>query len=92
MSSADLLERFGGLPFTVEAELGSLELPIREILDLKKGAVLPTNRPSGSTFTLCAGGEPIAEVEFVVLGDSLSVRIVKVFERSTSNPGANGTD
>ena len=92
MSSADLLERFGGLPFTVEAELGSLELPIGEILDLKEGAVLRTDHPSGSPFTLCAGGRAdrrgrIRGARRFTLGaNSKDARAV------TSNPGANGTD
>lgn len=92
MNAAEVLERFGSLPFTVEVELGSLAMPIREILELKEGAVLQTGRPSGSPFTLRAGGEAIAEVEFVVLGDAVSVRIVNILQQIGPATGANGTD
>jgi flagellar motor switch/type III secretory pathway protein FliN len=78
------------LPFPVEVELGSLAMPIREILDLKKGAVLPTGRRSGTPFRLRAGGEEIAEVEFVTLGERVSVRIVNFIEQTGSGSSAHG--
>jgi flagellar motor switch protein FliN len=90
MSGVDVLDRLGGLPFNVEVELGSLTMPIREILRLQEGAVVSTGRRSGTPFRLLAGGEEIAEVEFVVLGDSLSARIVNLVEHA--NSGAHGTD
>ena len=92
MNASEVLERFGGLPFTLEVELGSLSMPIREIFNLKKGAVISTGRPSGAPFTLRAGGEEIAEVELVAVGDSLSIRIVNLLQQPQSTPGANGTN
>jgi flagellar motor switch/type III secretory pathway protein FliN len=92
MSFPEVLDRLGDLPFPVEVELGGLPMAIREILDLKIGAVIPTGRRSGTPFTLRAGGEEIAEVEFVTLGDSVSVRVLNLIEKNRNTSGGNGTD
>jgi flagellar motor switch/type III secretory pathway protein FliN len=91
MDTADVLQRFAGLPFTVEAEIASLSLTIGEILTLQEGAVLRTDHPAGAPFILSAGGAEIAEAEAVVVGDSLSMRVKNLSQKIKPEPGADGT-
>jgi flagellar motor switch/type III secretory pathway protein FliN len=92
MDTPDVLNRFGGLPFAIEVELGTISLPIGEIFDLKEGMVLRTDCPAGEPFTLRAGGAELAAVEVVVIGEALSVRVKNFFDKPTSGAGANGTN
>ena len=82
----DALNRFEAIPFPLEAELGSFELSIRDILDLREGAILRTTHPAKAPVTLRAGGSPIATGEVVVV-DALSVRITNMLHNpSAANP------
>jgi Type III flagellar switch regulator (C-ring) FliN C-term len=40
MDNAEVLQRFGKLPFPIEVELGNLTLTIGEILELSEGTIL----------------------------------------------------
>jgi len=87
MNTMDALNRFEAIPFPLEAELGSFELSIREILDLQEGAILRTNHPVKAPLTLRAGGSPVATGEIVVVDDTLSVRITNMLQNPpASNP------
>ena len=84
----DALNRFEAIPFPLEADLGSFDLSIREILDLQEGAILRTNHSAKTPLTLRAGGSPIATGEVVVVDDALSVRIINMLQNPPSaNPG-----
>jgi flagellar motor switch protein FliN len=90
MDNAEVLQRFGELPFPIEVELGTLTLSIGEIFELSEGTVLTTDHPSGVPFTLRAGGAELASVEVVVVQNSLSVRVQSMSQKSKT--GANGTN
>ncbi|HUA20066.1 MAG TPA: FliM/FliN family flagellar motor C-terminal domain-containing protein [Bryobacteraceae bacterium] len=91
MSPSDVLQRFGGLPFGVELELGTLALTIGEIFELREGTVLQTDHAAGAPFPLFAGGVPLAEAELVVVNQRVSVRVQKLFEDSPASGGEHGT-
>jgi flagellar motor switch/type III secretory pathway protein FliN len=92
MDNAEVLQRFGELPFPIEVELGNLTLTIGEILELSEGTILTTDHPSGVPFILRAGGAELASVEVVVVQSSLSVRVQSMSQKPKTGAGANGTN
>ena len=91
MNSAEVLQRFETIPFTLELEVGSLVMTIGEILALQEGAVLRTDHPEGEPFKLRAGGAELATAELVVIENALSARI-KHFADTAKLAGGNGTN
>jgi flagellar motor switch/type III secretory pathway protein FliN len=87
MSAADVLQRFGELPFIVELELGTLSMSIGEIFGLQEGAVLRTDHPAGAPFPLFASSVKLAEAEIVIIDNTVSVRIQKMLLK-----GGHATD
>jgi len=82
MNTADVLNRFESLPFSLEVELGGFELSVRELLALKLGTVLQTNHSTSAPLTLRAGGAPVATGEIVLVEDALSVRVQEILGNS----------
>ena len=92
MEPSELLRRFGHLPFTLELELGSLEMTIGEIFELTEGSVFRTGHTTGTPFKLLTGGVQLAEAELVVLDGSVSVRVTNLSQVSKPGPGDDGTN
>jgi flagellar motor switch/type III secretory pathway protein FliN len=92
MDNAEVLQRFGALPFPIEVEIGNLTLSIGEIFELSEGTILATDHPSGVPFTQHAGGAELASVEVVVVQNSLSVRVQSMSQKSKTGAGTNGTN
>jgi flagellar motor switch protein FliN/FliY len=93
MNASEVLQQFGDLPFTLELELGTLQMSIREIFDLREGKVLRTDHPAGAPFTLVAGGVTLAEAEVVIVEDSVSIRISRLSPSSAeAATGEHGID
>jgi flagellar motor switch protein FliN/FliY len=91
MTPAEVVDRFGGLPFTLELELGSIRMTIREIFDLKEGSVLRTDHPIGVPFTLVADGVKLADTEIVVVDNVVSIRVNRLSQARKTVPG-DGAD
>jgi flagellar motor switch/type III secretory pathway protein FliN len=91
MNASDVLHRFGDLPFLVEIELGTLSMAIGDIFQLREGSVVRTDHPAGAPFPLLAGGVKLAEVEVIVIDDTVSVRVQKMLQK-TGTGGADATD
>jgi flagellar motor switch/type III secretory pathway protein FliN len=92
MSASEQLQRFEGLPFQVELELGTLTMTIGEIFDLQEGAVLRTDHPAGAPFVLRAGGVELATAQVIVLDNCVSVRIDKLIENTKTQIAGDGTN
>lgn len=71
---------------SVSADLGQCSLLVREVLDLKRGSVLPLNKLAGELADLQINDIPFAKGEIVVLGDTLHVRIAEIFGTDQSGP------
>jgi flagellar motor switch/type III secretory pathway protein FliN len=82
MNTTDVLNRFESLPFSLEVELGGLELSVRDLLALKLGTVLQTNHPTSAPLTLRAGGTPVATGEILLVENALSVRVKEILGSS----------
>ncbi|HTB18385.1 MAG TPA: FliM/FliN family flagellar motor C-terminal domain-containing protein [Bryobacteraceae bacterium] len=91
MSSSDVLQRFGELPFVVELELGTLSMSIGEIFQLHEGSVLRTDHPAGAPFPLFASNVKLAEAEVIVIDNTVSVRVQKMLQK-TGSGGGHATD
>jgi flagellar motor switch/type III secretory pathway protein FliN len=83
MNTTEVLNRFESLPFSLEVEVGVVELSVRDLLDLKPGMVLETKHPAGTPLTLLAGGTPVATAEVVLVEDALSVRVKELLSGAT---------
>ncbi len=75
-------DRFGDVNITVWAELGRIEMPIRELLQLGDGTVLKLNRPVAQPVDLVAQGVRLARGEVVVVDDYFAIRVTEI-ERPT---------
>jgi flagellar motor switch protein FliN len=75
MISLDQAKLYAEVPFTVEAELGRLMLPMREVLELAPGSVLRLPVRSGSAVGLLAGGAPFAAGDVVRIGNAPAIRL-----------------
>ena len=80
MNAAELVDRFQDLQFPLEVEFGSIEISVREMLELKAGTVLRTSHSARAPLTLRAGNAPIAVVETLVNAGALSVRVQNILD------------
>lgn len=89
MNAADVLQRFGDLPFVVELELGTLSMSIGEIFQLQEGSLLRTDHLAGAPFPLYASNVQVAEAEVIMIDNTVSVRVQRMLQKSAG--GGNGT-
>jgi len=92
MNASEVLHRFGDLRFPLELELGSLEMTIREVFELKEGAVFRTSHPAGMPFTLSTGGVQLAEADLVVVEDRVSIRVSKLLQSTKTATSEDGNN
>ncbi len=72
------LDDLAAVPLQVSAVLGHAEMLVREVLELKRGTVLPLEKLAGEMTDMHINGVPFARGEVVVLGDTLHVRIAEI--------------
>lgn len=70
------------IPVRVIFELGRLELPLEELATLGPGALVPLVRPLDEPLDVVANGKRIGYGTLVRIGDSLGVRITRLFEHA----------
>lgn len=62
----------------ISAELGQCSMLVREILELKRGSVIPLDKLAGEMSDIYVNGLSLAKGEVVVIGDTLHVRIGEI--------------
>lgn len=67
------------------AELGMCKMYVRDVLDLKRGSVVPLDKLAGEMADLQINHIPFARGEIVVIGDSLHVRIGEIIGDEDKN-------
>lgn len=72
------LAMLADLPFVLEAPLGSLDLDVRALLELKPGSVLQLDRFTGEPLEVTVNGTPIARGEVRIHGDRFAVRVTEI--------------
>jgi flagellar motor switch protein FliN/FliY len=83
------LNMLARVPVTISADIGSCRLLVREILDLKRGSILPLDKLAGEMADVFINSVPFAKGEVVVIGDMLHIRIAEVMGATESLDGAN---
>lgn len=63
------------IPLAVTAELGRVDMRVRDILALKVGSLIVLDKFAGQMTDILVNDIPTARGEIVVIGDSLNVRI-----------------
>jgi flagellar motor switch protein FliN/FliY len=83
------LPMLGDLPFTLEAPLGSIDLDVRALLDLRRGSVLQLDRFTGEPLEVTVNGTAIARGEVRIHGERFAVRVTEIL-RAEGREGVEG--
>jgi flagellar motor switch protein FliN/FliY len=62
----------------ITVELGRCNMLVRDVLTLKRGAVVTLNKLAGEMTDVLVNGVPLAKAEVVVIGDNLHVRLAEI--------------
>ena len=81
-SRADVLQKadLDDIPVKLLFELGRIELSLAEIRQLAPGALVPLQRPLEDSVDILANGRRIGRGNLVQIGDSLGIRITRLFD------------
>jgi len=79
MESPANLEVLLDVPVTVTVELGSCQMPMRDVLQLSSGSVVQLDKIAEAPVDLYVNQKRIAHGEVVVVEDRLGIKITKVF-------------
>jgi flagellar motor switch protein FliN/FliY len=69
------------VPVTLEARLGSVAMPVSELLDLRAGSVLNLDSRLNEPIELFLNNNLVARGEIVAVDDRFGVRIVEIAAR-----------
>jgi flagellar motor switch protein FliN/FliY len=78
MESPANLEVLLDVPVKVTVELGSCQMPMREVLQLNSGSVVQLDKIAEAPVDLYVNQKRIAHGEVVVVEDRLGIKITKV--------------
>lgn len=83
------LHRFGEVTVRLSVELGRTDLPLKDVLALGEGSVVPLNRLTDELLDITANGRVIAQGEVVAHDGKFALRIVNLAgEESAPSAGA----
>lgn len=83
------LGRVLDLPLEVTVELGRTQLKVREILDLKVGAVVELDRLAGEPVDLRVNGRLVGKGEVVVVDENFAIKITQILAPDERAPLAD---
>ncbi|MBI2995810.1 MAG: FliM/FliN family flagellar motor switch protein [Candidatus Melainabacteria bacterium] len=63
------------LPLELTAEFQKIMIPLKQVLELKSGGVLPLGSVLDSELVLTAQGKPVAKGELVIVGNQFGLRV-----------------
>jgi flagellar motor switch protein FliN/FliY len=66
------------VPVNLSIELGSCQLPMREVLQLSPGSVVQLDKPADAPVEMSVNGKLIARGEVVVIEDRFGLKITEV--------------
>lgn len=76
------------VPVSLTIELGSCQLPMKEVLQLNIGSVVQLDKPADAPVELSINGKLIARGEVVVIEDRFGVKITEVLGSATVSAAA----
>ncbi len=74
------------VPVSLTIELGSCQLPMKEVLRLNVGSVVQLDKPADAPVELSVNGKLIARGEVVVIEDRFGVKITEVLGGTAPEP------
>ncbi|MEM9500584.1 MAG: flagellar motor switch protein FliN [Pseudomonadota bacterium] len=72
------IHRFGDVTVRLSVELGRTDMPLRDVLALGEGSVVPLNRLTDELLDVTANGRVIAQGEVVAEDGRFALRIVSL--------------
>ncbi|MCL5744802.1 MAG: FliM/FliN family flagellar motor switch protein [Acidobacteria bacterium] len=75
MTAAEEILRFADVPVDIGVELDRRVMTMREILLLKEGSLIGTNRSAGENIDIYIGGALIGFGEIVIIENAVGIRI-----------------
>ncbi|MSS72318.1 MAG: hypothetical protein EXS64_12625 [Candidatus Latescibacteria bacterium] len=78
------VDQYDNVSLTVSIELGRVEKTVQEVLELKEGALIETEKLSGMPMEVLVNGQLFGRGEVVVVGDSLAIRITELIKEDGS--------
>jgi flagellar motor switch/type III secretory pathway protein FliN len=76
MDAAEL-SRFMDVPLEVEAQVEGPRLRVSDLLALRTGSVIETDRPAGGNVDILAGASPLGVGELTAARGKVVVRVVR---------------
>jgi flagellar motor switch protein FliN len=76
------------LPVTLTVELGSCQLPMRDVLALAAGSIVQLDKLAGTPVELRASNKLVARGEVVLVEDHLGIRITELANAPAAQPAA----
>ncbi|TIX35577.1 MAG: hypothetical protein E5V34_02635 [Mesorhizobium sp.] len=70
------------LPVALAFELGRTAMPLGEVRQLAPGAIVPLANVTKETVDIIANGKRVGRGEIVRIGESLGVRIARMFDNA----------
>jgi flagellar motor switch protein FliN/FliY len=84
-NGADAMTFLLNVPLEVTVELGSVSLPVAEILKLGTGSVVELDRPVNAPVDLLVNDRKIARGEIVAVDDRFALRITELIPTERSS-------
>ncbi len=77
-SSRASLDMVMDIPVRISMEVGSAEISVRDLLDLRQGAVVELERQAGEPLDVLVNGSLVARGEVVVVNEQLGIRLTEL--------------
>jgi flagellar motor switch protein FliN/FliY len=71
------------IPIEMSIVLGSTDLPIRQVLKLSRGAMIPLDSDHNAPSAVYVNNKLVAEGKILVDGDQMSLEITNVIQRQS---------
>lgn len=72
------LEMVRDVPLQVTVELGRVDLPLQQVVQLTDGSVIALDKMAGEPVDLLVNGRRIARGEVVVIGNNFGIKITQI--------------
>ncbi|AWW73567.1 flagellar motor switch protein FliN [Erythrobacter sp. KY5] len=72
------LRRFGDVTVRLSVELGRTEMPLKDVLAISEGSVVPLNRLTDELLDVTANGRVVARGEVIAQDGRFALRIVEL--------------
>lgn len=72
-----------GIPIDLSIVLGSTDVPIRQVLKMSRGAMIPLDSGHNDPTRVYVNNELVAEGKILVDGEYMSLEITRVIQRTT---------